>query len=306
MPPSSSRTVDRSEVDALQNEHDSNVRQTYMGLRLAMPVLVLMLFLSVIYRTWTAGWCLQTSISAYYYTPARPVFIAALCAIGVCLIVYRGNSTLENLLLDFAGFLALAVALVPTQRDTSCGPRNTPSAADVSAAVGNNVPVLLAIGTAALAIGMCVPLARPGKKLERSAKLSIGIAAVFLAAGLVFFVVWRGQFEAHDHIVSAIVMFLCIAAVAISNAKAPKDKPVSPAQIGPRGATVGYFVVAVAMVVTIALVGLAYWLAKEWLYGWSGVFWAEAALIVEFAAFWVIQTLELQGEPRRHGDRRQA
>ncbi|MBA3654232.1 MAG: hypothetical protein H0W70_08560 [Actinobacteria bacterium] len=37
------------------------------------------------------GGCWQTSISAYYYTPVRAVFVGALMAIGLSLIVIKGS-----------------------------------------------------------------------------------------------------------------------------------------------------------------------------------------------------------------------
>src|SRR4051812_36377939 len=100
--------------------------QTYFGLRLAMIVLTVMLFASVLIQ-YIILRCLQSSISAYYYTPARPIFIAVLCAIGTALIIYRGRTTVENMLLDLAGFLAIIVALVPTGfnlSDRGCQPTN--------------------------------------------------------------------------------------------------------------------------------------------------------------------------------------
>ena len=62
--------------------------------------------------------CQQTSISAYFYTPVRAVFITALGALGACLIIYRGNSITENIVLNLAGLAAIVVAFVPTQPPT--------------------------------------------------------------------------------------------------------------------------------------------------------------------------------------------
>jgi hypothetical protein len=58
-------------------------------------------------------WTLRSSISSYYYTDMRNVFVGALCAIGVFLICYRFN-LIDDVLSTIAGALAIAVALCPT------------------------------------------------------------------------------------------------------------------------------------------------------------------------------------------------
>lgn len=62
---------------------------------------------------------LQGSISAYYHTPLRDVFVGSLFAIGAFLYLYKGFSTTEDFILDAAGICAVGVALLPT----SCPPR---------------------------------------------------------------------------------------------------------------------------------------------------------------------------------------
>jgi hypothetical protein len=58
--------------------------------------------------------CWQGSISAYYYTAARNVFVAALCCLGILMIVYKGSTDSEDVLLNLAGTLAFFVAFVPS------------------------------------------------------------------------------------------------------------------------------------------------------------------------------------------------
>ena len=55
------------------------------------------------------------SISAFYYTPARGLFVGTLVAIGVAMVAYRGYTRGENRLLNAAGTLAVVVALFPTE-----------------------------------------------------------------------------------------------------------------------------------------------------------------------------------------------
>src|SRR5271166_5118886 len=95
--------------------------RVYRHLRLAMVVLVAFLAASVVFARLSAT-CLQSTISDYYFTSAHPVFIDAICALGACLIVYQGSSNTEDALLNFSGFLAFVVALVPTARPNRCAP----------------------------------------------------------------------------------------------------------------------------------------------------------------------------------------
>lgn len=57
----------------------------------------------------------NTSISAYYYTSMRDVFVGALAAIGVFLFCYRGPDTQDNVLTNIAGACAIAIGLLPTE-----------------------------------------------------------------------------------------------------------------------------------------------------------------------------------------------
>src|SRR5215471_5584402 len=57
---------------------------------------------------------LETSISAYYYTHLRNVFVGGLCAIGVFLMSYRGFDKRDEIAGKIAGVLAICVAMFPT------------------------------------------------------------------------------------------------------------------------------------------------------------------------------------------------
>ncbi|HEX7331205.1 MAG TPA: hypothetical protein VF290_06880 [Pyrinomonadaceae bacterium] len=57
----------------------------------------------------------NTSISAYYYTSMRDLFVGTLAAIGVFLFCYRGTDTQDNVLTNIAGACAVAIGLLPTE-----------------------------------------------------------------------------------------------------------------------------------------------------------------------------------------------
>lgn len=138
---------------------DAAAIKTYRYLRLGMFVIVIGLLASVLIQRWNSG-CWQDSISAYYYTPARPIFVSGLLAIGVSLIMIKGSTVVEDLLLNFAGVLAPIVAFVPTNFEPSCtdpsatGPSSLPP--EIVRDVQNNIEALLVAGAAAFVIAAVV------------------------------------------------------------------------------------------------------------------------------------------------------
>lgn len=79
-----------------------------IGLPLLLPVGVLLL----------SGARLPTSLSGYYYTDMRNVFVASMCVIGVFLLAYRFGPA-DNLLATIAGTAAIGLALAPTARNAA-------------------------------------------------------------------------------------------------------------------------------------------------------------------------------------------
>jgi len=64
----------------------------------------------------------QNSISAYYHTISRNVFVGVLCAISLSLFAYRGYSRVDNLVGNLAAASALGVAFFPTSLDAPFTP----------------------------------------------------------------------------------------------------------------------------------------------------------------------------------------
>src|SRR6266498_3589357 len=56
---------------------------------------------------------IQSSISSYYYTVMRDVFVGSLCAIAVFLLSYRGYERQDNIAGVLAGLLAFGTAFFP-------------------------------------------------------------------------------------------------------------------------------------------------------------------------------------------------
>ncbi|MGI8627956.1 MAG: hypothetical protein ACR2J5_15530 [Geodermatophilaceae bacterium] len=279
---------------------DSTVGQTYVGLRLGMALLIVLLFGSLIIQSIRAG-CVQTSISAYYHTATQPVFIAVLCALGACLIIMRGSTVLENVALDISGFLAFLVAFVPVSRDKSCGAQLTDvitTQSEIEVSIANNVPMILIVGFLATVLGMRSRWARPGEKLDPKVLWRFVITLVVIVAGFIVSLASPDWVREQGHVYFACSMFGGILLVLFANRKGAKEK----AENGPAEtkARFGRYATAYRWVIwamaILSLIWLILYLSvgfKEWIAA------VEATAIGGFAVFWILQTGELRGMPDR-------
>jgi len=91
-----------------------HITLTYVNLRVGMALLAFSLpVILILWSAFTGGEILP-SISAYYHTPMRDLFVGTLVAIGVSLYLYKGFSDKENKALNCAGIFAVGVAFLPT------------------------------------------------------------------------------------------------------------------------------------------------------------------------------------------------
>lgn len=108
----------RDRVVAAQRDQDA---RTVMRLRLGVGVIGVLLPLALPLGNWMAArlggrtgadaW--PGSMSGAYYTSTRDIFVGALCALGIFLIIYRFNK-LNDVMGTVAGCCAVGVALFPT------------------------------------------------------------------------------------------------------------------------------------------------------------------------------------------------
>jgi hypothetical protein len=103
---------------------------SYLMLRRAIGVLGMALPFVLIVGHWLLGSSgIESSISAYYYTDMRDVFVGTLCVIGVFLWSYRGYpKSRDNITANVAAIGAIGTALVPTNN-----PLETPAHAELPA-----------------------------------------------------------------------------------------------------------------------------------------------------------------------------
>jgi hypothetical protein len=276
-------TVAHAEVEAIK---------TYRYVRLAMVAMVVGLGASVSREAGGSGDEFLGSISAYYYTPARGIFVASLVAIGTCLVCVRGGSTLEDVLLNLAGLLAPVVAFVPTSPAKEVAAQFPTAVADREAAVANNFPALLVVASVGgiILLGLAVRgllRSRAGAVTDLPTCLDV-IGFVVTAAVVIFAWGWyetdEKAFLARAHYTAAIAMFLLIAIVAVL------DGRHAIAQQGKK--TRGWFYVAIGFAMLLGGGGILFydWQVQPWDHA---VLAAEALLIMLFGVFWAMQTVDL-------------
>src|SRR5262245_32291696 len=176
----------------------TDVIKTYRYLRIGMIGAVVLLAASIgIERSKVDCW--QRSISAYYYTPVRAIFVGSLMAVGLSLIVYKGRSPGEDPFLNFAGMLAPVVAIVPTTDVGVCysvPPEPLPRKADGSPAawvvanIDNNYKALLITGALGLIAAAFIALVVNRKDIRGAARAQLLTTVSLIGTSLVLVVAW--------------------------------------------------------------------------------------------------------------------
>ena len=93
---------------------EGNLVLSYLGLRKAIGIIGTALpFVLAFGKVVLGDPGLQSSLSGYYHTEMRDVFVGSLCAIAVFLMSYRGYERKDDVAGDLACIFALGVALVP-------------------------------------------------------------------------------------------------------------------------------------------------------------------------------------------------
>ena len=313
-------------MTAARGAAPSRSTETYRYLRLSIVLLALLLAASVAIEAW---WGTETglepgSISAYYYTPVRGVFIGTLVAMGLGLIAIHGRDWgWEDALLNLSGMLATVVAFVPTP---VLGTDALPCPADFKSNekcvpldfqddVGNNVWALLFLAVVGLVVAAV--LTRPSREFVQKRKqwlVGYCAAAVLVIAGGLAFGLDRDFFLRWAHYAAAIPMFGLLVVVGVINGMA-SDRARSEGREPPeipgvtRNLKHWYFGLSVVMC-GIVLSALIYALAvDEENKSHTWLFWVEVALLALFSLFWTLQTIDFWNEglpPPGRGDPRPA
>jgi hypothetical protein len=283
---------------------DDDVPKTYLYLRLSI-ILAVVLLLSSILVEWLTIRCLQTSVSAYYYTPVRAILVGTFFAIGFALVVYKGQDLREDFFLNLAGMFIAIVAIAPTLDVGTCSSirrEADPILADGTVApwlianVRNNMYALIAAGTIAVVVAAILAATDPRRPkprvlaphramfgsepgsddtFQRIMRL-LGATVLFVIATAILVLVWD-DFHELAHGYAAVAFFASlIAAVGFQAAYQWGRKP--------RWAK-GYAAFAIAM----AVVGV---LAFVLDLGAHETFVLELLETLLFASYWLAQTVE--------------
>ncbi|MEO7267808.1 MAG: hypothetical protein ABIW49_01195 [Knoellia sp.] len=276
--------------------------RTYRYLRLSLVGLVLLLLFCV-WLERLGGLEANRhlgSISAYYYTPARSVFVGALVAIGISLVAIVGRRGFEDTALNIAGMLAPVVAMVPTPRGAGGAPCDPEGRCSVPpefvSSVVNNVWGLIGLGLLGLGVGGYIVIVR--RQSSRATRIGFFLAAGVWLAFVLWFKLGRDSFLDTAHFGAAVPLFGLITGVAFVNArKAAARRDGAPGQEPSREAKRYrgiYAVVAGVMTVTFVVAAILAIVDQvsgggtptEW------VLWVEVVLLVSFAVYWVTQTFD--------------
>jgi hypothetical protein len=288
VPPASGEAMTKSRV----YDDITVYRSTYRYLRWAMVAALVALFVSVLIQSSLAG-CWLGSVSAYYYTPARAVFVGSLIAFGAALIAYKGRTPEEDVALDLSGFLAIVVAIVPTVPDDLCAAAGFALSSDeIAAAVVNNVWSLVitsVVAAVVLAVRWLVTrrraaeLAPAGSGSDgrvRASRIRAGIMAVaglaLLVGELWYFLTRPETFIEVSHGIAAITMVFGLVLVMALNAALVEHT---------RRFRVTYYALAGLLVALVAGVLVAH--TQRW------ILILELVVFAVFVAYWILQSIEL-------------
>ena len=193
-----------------------------------MLVVVVALAYSIV-EEYRRAHCLMGSVSGYYYTPVRPVFIGMMLVIGIALVVIKGRTAFEDACFSIAGLMAPVVAFIPTSDDLGGACRAQMLAIGhyqpsdysgfIPASINNNLHTVVFAGAVTIVLLL---VAKGIERLRRGSlpdfttgskiNLALGIALVGVGwASLHWFYSW--VLQAHAWAACAVFGFLAVAAI---------------------------------------------------------------------------------------------
>lgn len=264
----------------------------YRELRIGMVVIIVMLAAAIIID-WIAAGRLQTALSEYYYTSAHSIFIAALLAFTTLFFVYKGRSDTEDAFLTLAGVCTFTAALVPQDPPKVFGPNGLPDDYPVPGIVLPNIWAVVV----ALVLGWSLALLQYRLTHAKQTRTAGGTLALYflrlvVAVALITLVFFRHQFLAHAHGAAGTLMLLAIIATVLCAASGA-GREQEPHW---RRYHWIYRVIAVVMLLTLIAVVTLHVVRPHWM-GDLWIIVLETGLILEFAAYWVVQSIELWDSP---------
>jgi hypothetical protein len=299
--------------------------RTYTAIRMGVVAVIVALGFAV----WreianSPDHCVQRSLSAYYYTPVRPVFVGALVVIGFAMIVMWGRTAVEDAALNLAGLLLTVVALVPTLDANYCSiPQSVrgrvPSSAttpisDDALITANAETVSRSMSSLLVVLGLLLVFlavagvvtyyrAPPDRRPTTHAVIAYAVTWVLAAlAVLVYYLLYRDaddpdsafNHQVHSWSANIAVALIVVAVVSAAVQKARSDETTRTRWVW------SYALLAGLMVVTAVVIkgGDRLDLFSGWVDD-HATFLLEAILIALLGIFWILQTIDRrdQGAP---------
>lgn len=267
--------------------------RTHRYLRLSLVVIMVAIGISVGVEIIRDGGAVRESVSAYYYSPVRNVFVGGLLATALVLVALSGRDR-ASAVLNVAAIFAPLIAIVPTGVE---GRNVVPEGAlaDVHNGIWTYGCVVLLVSAIAVALVIAKQVA-PRGILTVSA---IAVAVVIALWCIAFVPPLNDQFPFNPalgisvHFLVTIIFFGAFIVVALLNAL-PREREVDAPPL-----TTGYRIAYLSIPILLVLVVIVMFVADRMNLGVPVIFIGEATALALFAAFWVIQTIERWAQPNQ-------
>lgn len=283
-------------------------QKTHRYLRLSLVFVVFALLVSVAIETvvvswqpFAFGWDPLPSLSHYFYTSARSVFVGALIAASLALLALSGRNR-ATVLLDISAIFAPLIALIPTGIDADrpvdglscpgaeeCIPE--PYLGDVRSGVVAYVIVVIAVVVTMAVIRNRKGLRVPGAGLVSAIALGTGIvvaALAFIPAVNADFPFNFFPFPSSIHFIVTIVFFGTFAAVPVLLSREPLDGQETP----PTSRQKTFYRWVTRLMIADLVLLVAAFVFRDALRGFPVVLIGEAIALCLFAGFWGVQTFQ--------------
>lgn len=260
------------------------LKRTYRFLRLAMAMMALAILTAMVIEKLRApGW--EESISAYYYTAARPIFTGAMMAIGGFLISVKGRTNIEDIALNLAGMMAPLVPLIPPHQ-TSETTGSVISRVGFSVTepqhhallVNSMTTVLIIIVVSFVLLVVIGRLKREPVKLRHHDWVGLTIAAGVALISIVLYITVDAV-RKNAHGISASLMFVFLWPAIVANAYSAQRQKYRTL----------YASIAISMLVFAGAVLIGAIAVTKWRHH---VLVLEILELTPFLVYWVVQTFE--------------
>jgi len=291
-----------------------NTLAVYRNLRIGLAVTAVMLASSIIIQSTympqhSTKRCWQGALSEYFYTSAHSIFIAALLGLATLFFIYRGTSDTENALFKLGGIAAFVAALVPQPKPPidRCRPLFLPDDFEVDLIVRPNVSAVVVALVLAWVITLFPrkhdpkdingrrirPTRSPGGNWARC------VLRLVVAVGLIALIFPGLHLLQFAHGAAGLLLLSSsIATVFVTACFASREVLPQRRKAHSCCYKVFYWLWAVVMLVTLFAV-LTVHICRPDIFRGLGITIAESAVLLEFCAYWIVQTIDLWDDPDR-------